>query len=122
MSVTRVECVQGNLREIEILQRRKRKTIILVIAFFTIGSALLFGSMFYFVIALRSTYGGDSMETVDFVRSYHYPWLVLTSAGSSLIITAFALTVYWAYLRYKIRTGAVSVPRRGEWKILEPKE
>ena len=114
--------MQRNFRRIEIFQRRKRKTIILMIVFFIIGSALLFGSMFYFVIALRSTYGGDSMETVDFVTSYQATWLVLTSVGSLLIIAAFALTVYWAYLRNRIRTGAAYEPRKEERKILVPKE
>ena len=109
-------------RELEVLQRRKRRIIILMIVFFIVGIALVFGSMFYFIIALRSTYGGDPMETVDFVRSYQVPWVIMTSAGSLLIMAAFALAVYWAYLKHKIQTDAVSEPKKEEWKILVPKK
>ncbi len=75
-----------------------------MIVFFMVGIALVFGSMFYFIIALRSTYDGDSMETIDFVRSYRGPWFIITSVGSLLVMLAFAMAVYWAYLKHKIRT------------------
>jgi hypothetical protein len=74
-----------------------------MVVFFIVGIALVFGSIFYFIVALRSTLGGDPTETVDFVRSYQVPWFVMTIVGSSLVILASLLAVYWAYLKHKIQ-------------------
>ena len=79
-----------------------------MIVLFIVGTALVFGSMLYFLIALRSTYDGDSMETVDFVRGYQVPWLIMAGTGSLFTILAFALAVYWAYLNRKIRIEQAS--------------
>ncbi|UCD92406.1 MAG: hypothetical protein JSV43_00270 [Methanobacteriota archaeon] len=112
----------------ETLRRKERWYGRLMVIFFVAGITLSFISYAYWIMSLEVAFEGTgetAPETLIELEKKAEVFRIGYALGSSLVIVAFILLIYWAYLmgqRKGMEEPGEKQKEKRTWKVLQPRK